>query len=88
MKPPPGHQRWKMASCKDCYFSRDIGTADGVACHRYPPTITKAEGQTVTAYFPLVTVTAWCGEYRRLRLARPLENPIIPIKDRKHGRQQ
>ena len=52
-------------TCITCRFSRSIGNDNAVACHRYPPTITKAEGPTVTIHFPFVPILAWCGEYKR-----------------------
>lgn len=60
-----------MASCRDCFYSRSIGSDIGVACHRYPPSITKvtydetARNDTITAHFPLVNAVSWCGEYKR-----------------------
>lgn len=52
-------------NCENCRFSRSIGNEAGVACHRFPPTITHAEGGTVTSFFPLLANESWCGEYKR-----------------------
>jgi hypothetical protein len=58
-----------MATCKDCFYSREFDSETAVACHRWPPTITKVEGTTVTSNFPLVNNSTWCGEYRVNELA-------------------
>jgi hypothetical protein len=50
--------------CGTCFYGRD-NSPGVVSCYRYPPTITKAEGTTVTSYFPLLTSDAWCGEWKR-----------------------
>lgn len=50
-----------MQKCADCRFSWPIGP-DTIACRRYPPTITKAEENTVTSHFPLLSVNMGCGE--------------------------
>jgi len=54
-----------VATCADCFYAKPInGNDTAVACHRYPPTITKVENLTVTSHFPLITKTEWCGEFR------------------------
>jgi hypothetical protein len=53
-----------MPTCKTCFFSREFGSETAVACHRYPPTITKVEDDRVTSHFPLLGNDTWCGEYR------------------------
>ena len=52
--------------CANCFYARE-NDAVSVSCHRYPPTITKAEGPGVTTYFPLINNTGWCGEWRQAK---------------------
>lgn len=49
--------------CGTCGYGMYCGPIS-VACHRYPPTITKAEGNEVTTYFPIMSPDTWCGEYK------------------------
>lgn len=58
----------KQQCCGNCKYHRDVGNPKAVACHRYPPTITEAKEQTVTAYFPLIIVEGWCGEHKPTKL--------------------
>jgi hypothetical protein len=51
--------------CSTCYYGRTAPGANAVVCQRYPPTITKVEGNTVTSVFPLMSFSGWCGEFRR-----------------------
>ena len=46
MKVAPRSPEAKMPTCKDCFYAREIGSEIAVACRRYPPTITKVEGQS------------------------------------------
>ena len=50
-------------NCGTCHHGASVGP-DSIACHRYPPTITKTEGNEVTTYFPLLSKNAWCGEWK------------------------
>lgn len=50
--------------CETCLYGVICGP-ESIACHRYPPTITKAEGNTVTTYFPVLSPEAWCGEWKQ-----------------------
>jgi|EndMetStandDraft_4_1072995.scaffolds.fasta_scaffold139601_3 hypothetical protein len=49
--------------CNTCHYGMVCGP-ESIACHRYPPTITKAEENTVTTYFPVLSPEAWCGEWK------------------------
>lgn len=49
--------------CEECYYGSNCGP-NTIACHRYPPTITKAEGNEVTTYFPVLNAASWCGEWK------------------------
>lgn len=55
-----------MQCCENCHFARP-NNPNSISCHRYPPTITKVSGMAVTAYFPLITNSAWCGEWHPRR---------------------
>lgn len=71
-----------MQCCDNCWYSR-VADEGILACHRYPPTITKAEGNTVTSHFPLMRPWVWCGEWRKggkATRAVPMNNSNIPIK--------
>jgi len=50
--------------CNTCYYSR-ANDETSVTCCRYPPEITKVEGNSITTYFPLLKKEAWCGEWRK-----------------------
>lgn len=52
-----------MTNCGNCFFSR-ANDDNTVACRRYPPHITRADGTTVTSTFPLLHTLMWCGEHR------------------------
>lgn len=56
-------------TCGTCQHGASINE-DGVACHRYPPYITKVDETTVTSNFPLVNVSSWCSEF--IKKARPV----------------
>jgi hypothetical protein len=51
-------------NCGNCIYAR-INNETSVSCHRYPPTVTEADGTKVTCYFPLLGVLQWCGEHKR-----------------------
>ena len=70
-----------MPMCIGCFYSRGIGNETAVACHRYPPTITKVEDNTVTSRFPLVSNETWCGEYRVNGKAQNKMLRAIPSKE-------
>lgn len=50
-------------TCRECLFAY-ANNDTSVVCHRYPPTITSAEGYKVTSHFPLVGIDQWCGEWK------------------------
>ena len=52
-----------MQSCDTCKFAFPVSDI-AVACRRYPPTITKVDGETVTSHSPLLSRSYWCGEYK------------------------
>jgi hypothetical protein len=54
-----------MPVCKDCFYSRPIGSEAAVSCQRYPPTIIEVKDLTVKSHFPLVNNESWCGEWKR-----------------------
>ena len=51
-------------TCETCRYGFP-NNESSLACHRYPPTITKVEDTRVTCFFPLVAKLAWCGEWKR-----------------------
>ena len=62
-------KRREFQCCGTCAYGKE-NSPGVISCFRYPPTITKAEGTTVTSYFPLLLDTAWCGEWRSHTNAR------------------
>jgi hypothetical protein len=50
--------------CETCHHGFVCGP-ESIACHRYPPIVTKAEGNEVTTYFPVLSPEAWCGEWKQ-----------------------
>lgn len=62
--PRPPSEEALVPTCKDCFYHREIGNEIAVACHRYPPAITKVEEGRITSNFPLINNETWCGEYR------------------------
>lgn len=63
----PSEEELPMATikkiCNTCHYGMVCGP-ESVACHRYPPTITKTEENAVTTYFPVLAPEAWCGEWK------------------------
>lgn len=49
-------------TCETCQHGTLVND-EAVACHRYPPQITKVKETSVTSNFPLVNRVSWCGEY-------------------------
>lgn len=49
--------------CGNCYYGK-LG-AEIVCCQRFPPLVTKVEGENVTSTFPLLRIDGWCGEWRK-----------------------
>jgi hypothetical protein len=54
-----------VKKCIECYYSMPCNE-NAVACHRYPPAVTKVEEGTVTSHSPLVNNNYWCGEWKPL----------------------
>jgi hypothetical protein len=57
-------------TCKDCIYSFP-NDEKSINCRRYPPTITRVDGQQVTSHNPLLLDSWWCGEFKRKRKERP-----------------
>lgn len=73
--------------CKNCIYGHSIGNPNAVLCCRYPPTIMKVEDQTITSYFPLVNLEAWCGEWKRRRLRKDTSRSRTVKNSSKYGTQ-
>jgi hypothetical protein len=56
--------------CADCAYSSPNNKVS-VVCHRYPPKITSVEGANITSYFPILSLIAWCGEWKHGKSKHP-----------------
>src|SRR5262245_3028413 len=81
--PPTKPRGFVMAgNCGTCFFSRPTLSVTGVSCCRYPPTITRVDDNNMTTHFPIVALTAWCGEYNpKLDTAVSVSDMTIPRED-------
>ena len=61
-------------SCGTCYHGAECAPGS-IACHRYPPTITKIDDEKdmISTHFPVVNSKSWCGEWaaKRRQVNRP-----------------
>lgn len=75
-----------VKKCIECYYSAPCSET-AVACHRYPPTITKAEEGTVTSHSPLVNNNYWCGEWKPLGYGTVQNKMFRGIPSKKESRR-
>jgi hypothetical protein len=51
-------------TCEDCFFGLQ-GDNNIIICRRYPPQVTRVEGNQITSHNPLVSINWWCGEWKQ-----------------------
>jgi hypothetical protein len=52
-------------NCEDCFYGLFQPQDNIVICRRYPPLVTRVEGNQITSHNPLVHPRWWCGEWKQ-----------------------
>lgn len=51
-------------ACKNCHYSRPSGMSYKVECRRFPPSVLIGSLGSQPRSAPVVSESAWCGEWR------------------------